>query len=484
MHQRLVRACALVALLGSIACTHEKTLPPDRSGVYERIHGAWQDYEVGIDLILTGDEMAGRNQVAAATTRLVVAARECAETPGCDSELFTDAMEQLVEERRFTRRTPGAETDLASRPVAMGVDAEDPEEVADTQPSVAGATTLPAESLLTGADLEDLIPMNRRVMAALNDWLTWNRPALMEAYRNYGFLRESVAPVYEEAGLPEALLFAMMAKESGAKVHAYSRAGAAGPLQFMGRTGQRYGLRSVNGFDMRLDPVAATRANSRYMKDLLERFDGRLELALAAYNMGQTRLDRLRRRHRGADFWDPGLYHSLPWETRNYVPKVMAAAWLFLHPVENGLELPAVETNATTIALEREASLGELAVCLGQAHDPDGWFRTLRNLNPRMSPGERTASGAPLVIPTHLVPVYNERCGENAPLMELARALHDADYPEKPELMRYVVQRGDTLAEIAARHRCSLRELASMNGVKGPDFVIHVGQQLTVPTRG
>jgi len=240
----------------------------------------------------------------------------------------------------------------------------------------------------------------------------------------------------------------------------------------------------VDGFDMRLDPVAATRANSRYMKDLLKRFDGELELALAAYNMGQTRLNRLRKQRGGVDFWDTGLYHSLPWETRNYVPKVLAAAWLFEHPEEHGLVLPHAETSATTIALERDASLGELAVCLGQAHETDGWFRTLRNLNPRESPDERAEVGTRLVLPTYLVPVYNERCGDGAPLMKLARALHDADYPEKPEVMQYVVRRGDTLAEIATRHRCSLRELASMNSVKGPDFVIHVGQELTVPTRG
>ncbi|MCJ7788167.1 MAG: hypothetical protein MUP20_05610, partial [Methyloceanibacter sp.] len=51
----------------------------------------------------------------------------------------------------------------------------------------------------------------RAYVTALEDWLTWNRPLLIRSYINYQFLRDDVAPVYEEAGLPEALLFAMMA---------------------------------------------------------------------------------------------------------------------------------------------------------------------------------------------------------------------------------------------------------------------------------
>jgi len=51
-------------------------------------------------------------------------------------------------------------------------------------------------------------------------------------------------------------------------------------------------------------------------------------------------------------------------------------------------------------------------------------------------------------------------------------------------VMFYTVRRGDTLAEIASRHRVSIRELSRMNAIRGPDYVIQVGQQLTVPARG
>ena len=454
-------------------------MPPELSGVYGRLHESQQSIETGVELVLEGNEMAGRNELAAATTRLFVAARECAETPGCDIDLFGDAMLQLVAERRRSPSVadPPGDPSSIGDPLPAGAEADPPLPL-DGDPLAS------ADSLLTGAALRDLIPQNRWVRAALNDWLTWNRPALVEAFRNYQFLRPSVAPIYAEAGLPEALLFAMMAKESGAKVHAYSRAGAAGPLQFMGRTAQQYGLGSDDGFDLRLDPAASTGANARYMKRLLRTFGGNLELALAAYNLGDTRLRRLLGKHPGAGFWDPRVFHALPWETRNYVPKVLAVAWLFLHPDEYSLELASVEASATSIVLQEDTSLGELSICLGQVDSADGWFRTLRNLNPRISPSRRALAGTRLVLPTALVSTYGQRCVGDSPLIALARELHDADYPETPELMPYTVRRGDTLGAIATRHRCSLSELARLNGIMSPNYVIHVGQKLTVPARG
>ena len=328
-----------------------------------------------------------------------------------------------------------------------------------------------------------MIPRNARVLAQLNAWLTWKRPELIDAYRNYAFFRERVAPIYDEAGLPEALLFAMMATESGAKVHAFSRAGAAGPLQFMPATARRYGLYGVDGFDPRLDPERATRAHARYVLDHLARLRGNLELTLAAYNVGEGRMGRVHRQHPDARFWDPEVYYVLPFETRTYVPRVLAAALLFLHPETYGVAFPVAESSVTTVRLGADASLGELAVCLENAPGEDGWFRTLRNLNPAISPGDRIVEGTRILLPTAAVAAYGERCvAGDLPAMQIARELHDADYPETPDVLRYTVQRGDSLAVIAQDHRSSVRELAALNRIRSP-YVIHPGQQLTVPAR-
>src|SRR3546814_20549962 len=77
---------------------------------------------------------------------------------------------------------------------------------------------------------------------SIRRWLTDRRPSLMDSYENYEYLRQTMWPSFERAGLPEALLFGIMAKESNGKAHATSRAGAAGPMQFMYATGKRFGL--------------------------------------------------------------------------------------------------------------------------------------------------------------------------------------------------------------------------------------------------
>jgi membrane-bound lytic murein transglycosylase D len=336
-------------------------------------------------------------------------------------------------------------------------------------------------SLLKGTDLGEIITLNGPVKAAIDDWLTWLRPMLMDAWFNYQFLRSRMAPAYEEAGLPEALLFAMLATESGGKVHAFSRAGAAGPLQFMRHTARRYGLKSVDGFDMRLDPEAASRASVGYLNDQFEALSDSLELALAAYNGGESRVKRLHRRY-GPNLWDSKVYWSLPRETREYVPRILAAAWLFLHAEDYNLVFPPVDTTTTSLELKTDMAINELSVCLGQEGNPNGWFRTLRNLNPRLEPGERVEAGKTIEVPAAVVPIYEERCLEGE-LLARARELHEANYPPEPEMAVYVVRPGDTLSRIASRFRCaSMGEIAAINGIRPPRYVIRVGQTLRIPT--
>ena len=459
-------------LLGLCACSDEgpktpEEVPPDLQPLYVMAREYRQDYEKGLERIVEGDDLAGRALLVAATDRIVVAAKLCANTKGCNTELFVASMAQVAADRQAMMLTQADVPDGAEAAPALTVSA------AESRPR-------PASVQLGETELGEMIPLNTEVRAALNDWLTWNRPQLMRTYEQYQFLRPYILPGYEEAGLPEALLFAIMAKESGGKVHAYSPAGAVGPLQFMRHTARRYGLYSQNGFDMRLDPVAATRANAAYLTDQLRTFDD-LELALAAYNAGESRMRRLHRKMPGADFWDPRLRFELPSETRNYVPQTLAAALIFLYPEEFGVEFPDYETLSAAVVLAEDISIGELTICLGQTDNPAGWFRTLRN--PRLKPAVRSRAGESMVIPSKLVRVYADRCLGDSPVLAVARLLHDADFPEQPPVVHYKVRRGDTLAKIASSHGCkSVRELAAINGIEPPDYVIHVGQRLSVPT--
>jgi membrane-bound lytic murein transglycosylase D len=390
---------------------------------------------------------------------------------------------------------PPAATDPAAQPREEG---EDSPLLVDL-PEAARATRL-----LQGKDLGEIIQINAPTKAALEDWLTWQRPALVEAYENYQFLRAQMWPAYEKAGLPEALLFGFLATESGGKVHAYSRAGAAGPLQFMYSTGARYGLGTDNGFDMRYDPAAAARANVAYVNDRLRSLNNNLELTLAAYNGGEGRIERLA--GGGArSFWDSSIYYALPPETRDYVPVVLAAAYLFLHPERYNLKFPQIDARAATVNLKAPISLNELTLCLGQeGTSARGWFRQLRNLNPRQEPNDPIPAGTPVVLPAAAAAAYDRNCAEG-PMLAMSADLHSAHPPSPANAPNrlaikssatkssksgakggrgktYVVRKGETLSKIARKFGCNVQSIATANGLRAPHYAIHAGQQLNVPS--
>lgn len=133
-----------------------------------------------------------------------------------------------------------------------------------------------------------------------------------------------IAPILKENGLPEDLVYLAMI-ESGFNTHARSRAKAVGPWQFMTFTGKRYGLKVNWWVDERRDIRRATVAAGNYLRTLHGYF-GSWELAAAAYNAGEFKIARAIKRFGTRDFWAITRYRFLKPETRNYVPKLMAAA--------------------------------------------------------------------------------------------------------------------------------------------------------------
>jgi soluble lytic murein transglycosylase-like protein len=119
----------------------------------------------------------------------------------------------------------------------------------------------------------------------------------------FGSLIHKVA---QEASLSPHLLQAVIAVESGFDARAVSHKGALGLMQLMPQTAQRFGVQDP------FDPVQNLTGGAAYLKSLLQRFDGNLELALAAYNAGEAAVIK-------------AGYRIPPFaETRAYVPRVLA----------------------------------------------------------------------------------------------------------------------------------------------------------------
>ena len=188
---------------------------------------------------------------------------------------------------------------------------------------------------------------------------------------------------------------------------------------------------------------------------------------------------RLNRRLKGIPFWNSRFYNSLPRETREYVPRILAAAWLFLHPEDYNLQFPRCHSETRILAVKQDIALDELSICLAQEQGQvSGWFRTLRNLNPRLESQELIKAGEEIEIPTVLKQAYERNCLQGK-LIERAHELHDAKYPK---VIIYTVVAGDSLGKIAARSRCvSTSELADLNNLRAPRYVIRIGQKLKIP---
>jgi membrane-bound lytic murein transglycosylase D len=481
---RLVSVAVAVSLLAGCASAGSARPSTEVGALYGQLDVASKGYETALRQSREGDLQASQATLVQSLDRLKVAAAHCGNTPGCDSQRFFSTFDHLL---RLKDGDFGGMQDLDGD--------VDPAQAALAIAGKNGAASLPqaqrSVTLLHGQKLAQLIAINGPVKAALEMWLTQWRPQLMDAYVNYQFMRYQMWPAYEKADLPEALLFGIMAKESGGKVHAVSRSGAAGPLQFMYATGMRFGLVSDDGFDTRFDPAAAARANAEYINEQLRIFNDNLELTIAAYNAGEGRIRRLVGDDTSVSFYDPRIYNDLSQETRDYVPAVLAAAWLFQHPDSYNLRFPRLDVVPGSITLKRPASLSELTVCLGAAGGMnDGWFRTLRNLNPRLDPQVSQPVGTQLQLPKLLERAYASRCVDG-PWPILAGDLHKATVPvvsapqpaapvKSRRVKSYQIRRGDTLVSIVRKLDCSsVQELAEINGLG--HHPLRIGQTLKVP---
>jgi membrane-bound lytic murein transglycosylase D len=480
---------ALPSLLLLTACASQPTTNQlgaqaalDESGVaalYASVDAAADAYRAALQQLAGDDPALGNAGVAEATARLRDAVSRCVAASGCDVTRVVSVYDALLQER--AQALDAQSEAFAALPAEQITAGEGPMQA--QSPLVADVPESERTvALLNGRKLSDIIAMKGPVKASLNEWLTWLRPNLITAWENYQYMRYLMWPEYENAGLPEALLFGILAKESGGRVHAVSRAGASGPLQFMYSTGLRYGLGQVSGFDTRFDPQLSARANVRYLNDRFAELNHNLELALAAYNGGEGRVARLYRSSGNKDFWSSSVYGNLPPETRDYVPMVLAAAWLFLHPEQYGLQFPEVNTKPATLVLQQPISINELTICLGNAGNRDGWFRPMRNLNPRYEAHTVIAAGTELRAPDVVLPLYRDRCMNDA-IAAQAKDIAGASRVQARtvKLAAYTVRSGDTLAAIARKHRCgSPRSLAQANAIRGPKYLIRPGQKLSL----
>jgi len=513
---------AVAAMLSFVPEAHaQRVSARDKAKVEaldQRMTAAEKRYNAALVLVNNADPK-GTSEADAALEDMEDVISACVAQKGCQVSNLLATYKRLLKSNADSQQESEDGTAIADGTLLEA----DPDHVGPLAADVPEAAR--AAALLNDKRhaFDTMVEYNPAVQAGIRRWLTDMRPALLTSYENYQNLRAVMWPEWEKRGLPEALLFGIMAKESNGRVHASSRAGAAGLMQFMPATGRRFGLGpDGTGFDTRFDARSAAEASATYLNERMRELNNSVELSLAGYNGGEGRAIRVFRQYPGQSFWTDSVYNQFPGETKDYVPMVIAAAWIYLHPQQYGVEFPKISAQPATIRLAKSTTIYELTICLGSAGTRDGYMRALRNLNPRYEADGWIPAGTLINATTRIAGLYNRFC-VSGPRADLARTLITADLnaaivrptavsytgnvavgsvvpvaqaqampavtpaapvavpaakPKAKPARSYKVGKGETLGKIAARFQCDVPTLARANGLKAPAYSLRQGQSI------
>ncbi|MEX0870298.1 MAG: LysM peptidoglycan-binding domain-containing protein [Aquisalimonadaceae bacterium] len=266
----------------------------------------------------------------------------------------------------------------------------------------------------------------------------------------------------ERRGMPmEVALLPVV--ESAYQPFAYSHGRAAGIWQFIPGTGKHYGLQQTWWYDGRRDVIASTDAALNYLDRLQKMFDGDWQLAFAAYNAGEGTVSRAIRRNRQlgrpTDYWSL----SLPLETRQYVPRLLAVRALVEDPQVFDIELTSIADEpylrvvdvGSHIDLALAAELADMAI------------EDIYRLNPGYNRWATDPDGPHrLALPL-----------DNAERFILALA--EVPENERVRWQRHRIASGESLGQIARRYGTTVAVLQEANGIRS--HVIRAGDHLIVP---
>ena len=310
------------------------------------------------------------------------------------------------------------------------------------------------------------VVLNDDVLRLLNFYQNRSREIMEQGLKRSGMYVPLFREIFREEGVPLDLVY-MAHVESHFKPNAYSRAKARGLWQFMLGTGKMYGLRQDWWIDERSDIVKSTHAAAQHLRDLYERF-GDWYLAMAAYNVGSRRIDRVHRRYgKTLDYWAMVKRRMLPRETRSFVPSILAAVIIFRNPERYGFWVePDPPLQFETIDLDEQVDLRVVA------EEIDVQVADLFALNPELRRG--------------ITPFHDDDYQLKVPLGKadlLKKRLANLPKDRKVQVRHHKVKRGETLGLIAQRYRSSVTAIAQVNRIRNVHR-LREGQDLLIPLAG
>lgn len=313
------------------------------------------------------------------------------------------------------------------------------------------------------------LALNSKVEYFLYYFQTSGRPSFSRWLSRSSRYIPMMKEILKREDLPEDLVYVAMI-ESGFQMHARSWANAVGPWQFISDTGRRYSLRIDQWIDERKDPVKATAAAALYLKELYGIFKGDWYLAAAGYNAGENKILRAISMYNTNDFWEISRGAYLKRETKEYVPKLLAAAIIAKDPARYGFTDIAYLTpiEYDTVTIPSRTNLDLAAKLCGTTYE------SIKELNPDLRHW-----CTPPNYPDYQLKIPK---GSKARFeAEYAKVPENQRYTERVLYSRYKARKKDTLKSVARRFGTSPLVLAELNGLKTKSRI--AGKSLLVPVK-
>lgn len=377
------------------------------------------------------------------------------------------------------RSSDTTRSDLPAKVTAADVSTETVLVFGDSAPPVTAAAVIPGAPGAPGASrgpVWDIDVRSYETLARVEDYVRIFSGRARDVFSTALQRQTRYGPMIRErlrrVGLPENLTYLALV-ESWFNPHAYSRAAAVGVWQFMAGTARGMGLRVDWWMDERRDPVRSTEAAARLLTGLRNQF-GSLYLAAAAYNGGSGRVSRGLARYadsmdgvQGEDrFFALAEKSYLRPETRDYVPKIIAAALVGEQPGRYGVTVDSLAPYAyDSVRAPGGTPLAAVANAVGVAPTE------VAELNPALLRGMTPPKDWLWVR----VPV-----GSGAGFAVRFDALEPA---ERLALTRLESRKGQSMASIGRKHDVTAKQLGWFNPkvAKLKSGALRAGQVILVP---
>jgi membrane-bound lytic murein transglycosylase D len=407
-----------------------------------------------------------------------------------------------------------------------------------TEEETKGVSEAQVENAVAAAQLDFNFRPNSLIQSFINYYQGRGRATMENGLRRSGRFMTMARKIFKEEGVPQDIAWLGQVESAWSPV-ARSWAAAVGLWQFIPGTGARYGLNQNYYVDERSSFEKATRASARYLRWLATRYDGNWELAMAAYNSGEGRIDGAIARSGYADFWEIYSRGLIPQETRNYVPNILATIIIAKNPEKYGFSTkPEPPLAYDYVKVNNMTDLRLVADATDTPYD------YLTALNPELKRGVtppgiehllRVPTGKGRVLQTALlrIPVekraswrmltaqvnddfdaISRKTGVSAAAIEQVNGgtikpgqkviipaggnVRNVVFTAKgttasspvatstaggaARLITYKVRSGETLGDIAGRYNTSVRDIATLNRLNSSTR-LRAGQVIKVPVR-